>query len=42
MSDILTALLPISPYGHWMVQQAWTVVWAITSGALVSSSAGWG
>ena len=35
MSDILTGTPPDLTYGHWMVQQAWTVVWAITSGALV-------
>ena len=35
MSDILTGTPPDLTYGHWMVQQAWMVVWAITSGALV-------
>ena len=35
MSDILTGTPPNLTYDHWMVQQAWMVVWAITSGALV-------
>ncbi len=35
MSDILTGTPPDVTYGHEMVRQAWTVVWAVTSGALV-------
>ncbi len=35
MSDILTGTPPELTYAHDMVQQAWMVVWAITSGALV-------
>ena len=35
MSDILTGTPPDLTYGHEMVRQAWTVVWAVTSGALV-------
>ena len=35
MSDILTGTPPNLTYAHDMVQQAWMVVWAITSGALV-------
>ena len=35
MSDILTGTPPDLTYAHDMVQQAWMVVWAITSGALV-------
>ena len=35
MSDILTGTPPDLTYGHELVRQAWTVVWAITSGALV-------
>ena len=35
MSDILTGTPPDLTYGHWLVQQAWMVVWAITSAALV-------
>ena len=34
MPDILTGTPPELTYGHEMVRQAWTVVWAITSGAL--------
>ena len=35
MSDILTGTPPDLTYLHPLVRQAWTVVWAITSGALV-------
>ena len=35
MSDILTGTPPDLTYAHAMVQQAWMVVWAITSGALM-------
>ena len=35
MSDILTGTPPDLTYGHEMVRQAWAVVWAVTSGALV-------
>ena len=35
MSDILTGTPPDLIYAHAMVQQAWMVVWAITSGALM-------
>ena len=35
MSDILTGTPPDLTYAHHMVRQAWMVVWAITSGALV-------
>ena len=35
MGDILTGTPPNLTYGHELVQQAWMVVWAITSGALV-------
>ena len=35
MSDILTGTPPDLTYAHHLVQQAWMVVWAITSGALV-------
>ncbi len=35
MADIITGTPPDLTYGHWLVQQAWMVVWAITSGALV-------
>ena len=35
MSDILTGTPPDLTYGHELVRHAWTVVWAITSGALV-------
>ena len=35
MSDILTGTPPDLTYAHDMVQQAWMVVWAITSGALM-------
>ena len=35
MTDIITGTPPDLTYGHWLVQQAWTVVWAITSAALV-------
>ena len=35
MSDILTGTPADLTYAHHMVQQAWMVVWAITSGALV-------
>ena len=35
MSDILTGTPPDLTYGHELVQQAWMVVWIITSGALV-------
>ena len=34
MTDILTGTPPELTYGHEMVRQAWTVVWAIASGAL--------
>ena len=34
MTDILTGTPEHLTYGHPLVQQAWTVVWAITSGAL--------
>ena len=35
MSDILTGTPPDLTYAHHLVQHAWMVVWAITSGALV-------
>ena len=35
MSDILTGTPADLTYAHPLVQQAWTVVWAITSAALV-------
>ena len=35
MTDILTGTPPNLTYAHELVQQAWMVVWAITSGALV-------
>ena len=35
MSDILTGTPPDLTYAHDLVRQAWMVVWAITSGALV-------
>ena len=35
MSDILTGTPPDLTYGHEMVRQAWTVVWAVASGALI-------
>ncbi len=35
MTDIITGTPPDLTYGHWLVQEAWMVVWAITSGALV-------
>ena len=35
MSDILTGTPPDLTYAHELVRQAWIVVWAITSGALV-------
>ena len=35
MADIITGTPPDLTYGHWLVQQAWMVVWAITSAALV-------
>ena len=35
MSDILTGTPPDLTYAHELVQQAWMVVWAITSGALI-------
>ena len=35
MSDILTGTPPDLTYAHHIVRQAWMVVWAITSGALV-------
>ena len=35
MSDIITGTPPDLTYGHHLVQQAWMVVWAITSAALV-------
>ena len=34
MTDILTGTPEHLTYGHWLVQQAWTVVWAVASGAL--------
>ena len=34
MADIITGTPPDLTYGHWLVQQAWMVVWAITSAAL--------
>ena len=34
MTDILTGTPPDLTYGHEMVRQAWTVVWAVASGAL--------
>ena len=42
MSDILTGTPPDLTYAHDLVRQAWMVVWAITSGALVVILAGWG
>ena len=35
MTDVITGTPPGLTYGHEMVQQAWTVVWAVTSAALV-------
>ena len=35
MTDILTGTPPALTYAHPFIQQAWLVVWAITSGALV-------
>ncbi len=35
MSDILTGTPPDLTYGHEIVRQAWMVVWAVTSGALI-------
>ena len=35
MSDILTGTPPDLTYAHYLVRDAWVVVWAITSGALV-------
>ena len=35
MSDILTGTPADLTYAHDLVRQAWMVVWAITSGALV-------
>ena len=35
MSDILTGTPPDLTYAHELVRQAWMVVWAVTSGALV-------
>ena len=35
MTDILTGTPPDLTYGHELVFQAWTVVWAVTSAALV-------
>ena len=35
MADIITGTPPDLTYGHHLVQQAWMVVWAITSAALV-------
>ena len=35
MSDILTCTPPDLTYAHALVRQAWMVVWAVTSGALV-------
>ena len=35
MSDIITGTPPNLTYAHDLVQQAWTVVWAVTSAALV-------
>ena len=35
MADIITGTPPDLTYGHWLVQDAWMAVWAITSAALV-------
>ena len=35
MTDIITGTPPDLTYGHWLVQEAWLVVWAVTSAALV-------
>ena len=35
MGDIITGTPPNLTYGHDLVQQAWMVVWAVTSAALV-------
>ena len=35
MGDIITGTPPHLTYGHGLVQQAWTVVWAVASAALV-------
>ena len=35
MSDILTGTPPDLTYAHDLVRQAWLVVWAVTSGALI-------
>ena len=35
MADIITGTPPDLTYGHWLVQQAWMAVWAVTSAALV-------
>ena len=36
MGDILTGTPPDLTYGHPIVREAWTVVWGITSGALIA------
>ena len=35
MADILTGTPEHLTYGHWLVRDAWMVVWAVTSAALV-------
>ena len=35
MTDIITGTPPDLTYGHWLVQEAWLVVWTVTSAALV-------
>ena len=35
MTDILTGTPPDLTYGHWLVQDAWLAVWAVTSAALM-------
>ena len=41
MTDILTGTPPELTYLHPFIQQAWMVVWAVTSGALMVILAGW-
>ena len=35
MADIITGTPPELTYGHWLVQDAWIAVWAVTSAALM-------
>ena len=41
MTDIITGTPPDLTYGHWLVQEAWLVVWAVTSAALVVILGSW-